>query len=210
MLQKKTILLISIAVIFALAGGWFVYSKYFTSDENTNEPQIIGGDKDEGGCLIGAGYSWCESKQKCLRVWEETCPHSFIKKGNITSATADETKNEWLFVYEEPGKPALNNPIVFKESSVCYLTDGTQSQCSQIKFKSGDNVEISGDLKDGKLIVSELVMIKVTEQGEEYNKEKMCIQVITRAKNLSTGETKDFPTPCDVPSGWEVVNESSF
>jgi len=33
----------------------------------------VGGDRDEGGCLIGAGYSWCEPKQKCLRVWEEPC-----------------------------------------------------------------------------------------------------------------------------------------
>ncbi len=37
-----------------------------------DEP-LIGGDKDEGGCLVGAGYSWCEIKQKCLRVWEEPC-----------------------------------------------------------------------------------------------------------------------------------------
>lgn len=34
---------------------------------------IIGGDRDEQGCLIGGGYSWCESKQKCLRTWEESC-----------------------------------------------------------------------------------------------------------------------------------------
>jgi hypothetical protein len=33
----------------------------------------IGGDKDEHGCLIAAGYSWCEAKQKCLRTWEEPC-----------------------------------------------------------------------------------------------------------------------------------------
>lgn len=38
-----------------------------------NETKIIGGDKDEGGCLVGAGYSWCEAKNKCLRVWEEKC-----------------------------------------------------------------------------------------------------------------------------------------
>ena len=24
-------------------------------------------------CLASAGYTWCESKQKCLRVWEEPC-----------------------------------------------------------------------------------------------------------------------------------------
>ena len=38
-----------------------------------DQNKIIGGDKDEHGCLIAAGYSWCEIKQKCLRVWEESC-----------------------------------------------------------------------------------------------------------------------------------------
>ena len=34
---------------------------------------IVGGDKDEHGCIGSAGYSWCEVKQKCLRSWEEKC-----------------------------------------------------------------------------------------------------------------------------------------
>lgn len=208
-MQKKTIILIAAAVVLAIAGGWYLYSKYF-SGNSADQPQIIGGDKDKGGCLIGAGYSWCESKQKCLRVWEEKCDPGFIKKGNITSATTDESKNEWLLVYEEPGKPALSNKLIFNDRSVCYLTDGTQSICSEIKFKSGDSVEISGDIKDGKVTILELVMITVTERGEEYNKEKICIQVVTSAKNTSTGETKDFTTPCDVPVGWEIVSEASY
>jgi hypothetical protein len=33
-----------------------------------------------------------------------------------------------------------------------------------------------------------------------------CIQVITSARNPQTGETRDFPTPCDVPEGWQIVN----
>lgn len=32
-----------------------------------------------------------------------------------------------------------------------------------------------------------------------------CIQVITPARNPQTGEVKDFPTPCDVPEGWEKI-----
>ena len=36
-------------------------------------PALIGGDKDSHGCIPSAGYSWCEEKQKCLRVWEEDC-----------------------------------------------------------------------------------------------------------------------------------------
>ena len=31
---------------------------------------------------------------------------------------------------------------------------------------------------------------------------KICAQVITPATNLETKECKEFPTPCDVPSGW--------
>ncbi|MDD5433413.1 MAG: DUF5667 domain-containing protein [Candidatus Pacebacteria bacterium] len=43
------------------------------SASSTNGQQIVGGDKDEHGCIGSAGYSWCEAKQKCLRVWEEPC-----------------------------------------------------------------------------------------------------------------------------------------
>lgn len=33
----------------------------------------IGGETDAHGCLVAAGYTWCEEKQKCLRTWEESC-----------------------------------------------------------------------------------------------------------------------------------------
>ncbi|MCR4368522.1 MAG: hypothetical protein NUV67_01300 [archaeon] len=46
---------------------------YTLVDSCESDGQIIGGDKDENGCLIAAGYSWCEIKQKCLREWEEPC-----------------------------------------------------------------------------------------------------------------------------------------
>ncbi len=35
--------------------------------------QMVGGDRDVHGCIGSAGYSWCEAKQKCLRIWEEKC-----------------------------------------------------------------------------------------------------------------------------------------
>jgi len=42
-------------------------------------------DLDIYGCKASAGYSWCEEKDKCLRVWEESCQDSiddFIKELN--------------------------------------------------------------------------------------------------------------------------------
>lgn len=35
--------------------------------------------------------------------------------------------------------------------------------------------------------------------------DEVCIQVVTPARNPETGEVVDYPTPCDVPEGWEVV-----
>eukprot|EP00929_Paragymnodinium_shiwhaense_P117207 TRINITY_DN87515_c0_g1_i1.p1 TRINITY_DN87515_c0_g1~~TRINITY_DN87515_c0_g1_i1.p1 ORF type:complete len:115 (-),score=46.03 TRINITY_DN87515_c0_g1_i1:101-445(-) len=33
-----------------------------------------GGLRDEHGCMGSAGYTYCETKSKCLRTWEEDCP----------------------------------------------------------------------------------------------------------------------------------------
>ena len=33
----------------------------------------------------------------------------------------------------------------------------------------------------------------------------VCIQVITPSRNTLTGEIKEFPTPRDVPQGWEII-----
>ena len=35
--------------------------------------QLVGGARDTNNCLIGAGYSWCESSQSCIRSWETPC-----------------------------------------------------------------------------------------------------------------------------------------
>ena len=34
---------------------------------------------------------------------------------------------------------------------------------------------------------------------------KVCIQVIQPARNPETGQIREFPTPCDVPAGWENI-----
>lgn len=39
----------------------------------------------------------------------------------------------------------------------------------------------------------------------KFIESEICIQVITQARNPETGEVRDFPTPCDVPEGWEKI-----
>jgi hypothetical protein len=31
---------------------------------------VVGGDRDEHGCIGSAGYQWCEKLGKCVRPWE--------------------------------------------------------------------------------------------------------------------------------------------
>lgn len=41
-------------------------------------PAIVGNDLDSHGCKSSAGYSWCEAKQACLRIWGEKCDNSTL------------------------------------------------------------------------------------------------------------------------------------
>lgn len=41
-------------------------------DTLINHP-LLGGDRDEHGCIPSAGYVWCEKLGKCIRPWEEKC-----------------------------------------------------------------------------------------------------------------------------------------
>jgi hypothetical protein len=70
--MKKIIIWLVIILIIA-AGLWWLLAR------NQGEEPLIGGETDEHGCLIAAGYSWCEPKQKCLRIWEEPCVEEEIQ-----------------------------------------------------------------------------------------------------------------------------------
>ncbi|MCX6731105.1 MAG: hypothetical protein NTZ55_04605 [Candidatus Roizmanbacteria bacterium] len=72
--------------------------------------QLIGGDKDVHGCLGPAGYSWCEVKQKCLRVWEEKCEASKISDADLIKQALF-TKNNWASTLEVDLSVAQNDGV---------------------------------------------------------------------------------------------------
>jgi hypothetical protein len=74
----KKINIFIVIVCLILVGGaiYFSATKESNPEANNNDNQIVGGDRDEHGCIGSAGYSWCEAKEKCLRIWEEVCYES--------------------------------------------------------------------------------------------------------------------------------------
>lgn len=110
--QKGNIALIiaGIVAVAILVGGvgYFVAKKPAQKEELAQEErksvEILGGDKDEHGCIGSAGYFWCDIKQKCLRSWEEEC------KSEIKDETADWKiyRNEkYGFEMKYPNTPEL-------------------------------------------------------------------------------------------------------
>jgi len=51
----------------------FSPGKFSAKECRVMRENLVGGDRDEHGCIGSAGYSWCERKEKCLRIWEESC-----------------------------------------------------------------------------------------------------------------------------------------
>ena len=72
--MKKLILL----MVMLVASGLFI--------AGCQSQQLVGNDRDIHGCIGSAGYSWCEAKQKCLRIWEEPC----VQNASVQNATPAE------------------------------------------------------------------------------------------------------------------------
>lgn len=152
-------------IIILIALGVVVYMFAGRSSDN---PRLIGGDKDEYGCLIPGGYTWCEAKQKCLRTWEEECAGAseapsqavsgdFNKSGNIVPRDSEGSVPQWKLIYEEPGAPALAADLVFTKDSECEDAGGTIS-CASSSFESGMRVHITGKNVSGTVTVSRAII----------------------------------------------------
>lgn len=76
--KNKTVIILIFSALLLVGILWVLKSipeenQDIQEAETKVEEIIVGGDKDEHGCIGSAGYTWCQIKQKCLREWEEPC-----------------------------------------------------------------------------------------------------------------------------------------
>ena len=74
-MDKKNIIIFLVFILIIVLAGAYSFVKIYLAEqeEEDQQQQIIGGDQDEHGCMLMAGYSWCDAEQKCIRPWEEGC-----------------------------------------------------------------------------------------------------------------------------------------
>ncbi len=72
--MKQKIKFLAIGVILGLFVGFFIAYFLVVSNaiapENNLQNELIGGQRDNHGCLGPAGYSWDEELGVCARAWE--------------------------------------------------------------------------------------------------------------------------------------------
>jgi hypothetical protein len=72
-MKKINIVILIVCLILVAGVVYFSLTKKDNPEANNGNDQIVGGDKDEHGCIGSAGYDWCEATQKCFRAFEEFC-----------------------------------------------------------------------------------------------------------------------------------------
>ena len=94
-------------------------------------PQLVGNDSDAHGCKASAGYTWCESSQKCVRAWETPCQltasealgvaraSACTEAGNISDANPMYNNNSRTWWFDILIKPTGCSPacVVFENRS---------------------------------------------------------------------------------------------
>ncbi len=156
---------------------------------STPEAPLVGGDKDEHGCIGSAGYTWCEPKQKCLRTWEEPCEEMMVgndtdEHGCIGSAgyTWCASANKCLRPWEEACNDTMM-PGSDKDEHGCIGSAGYQwceSKQKCLRIWEEDCADISGgDVTD----------VNATAE--------MCIAAGgTVSTSMCCGAVSDFPNTC--------------
>jgi hypothetical protein len=130
------------------------------SSTNTNQ-ELIGGQQDDHGCLIAAGYRWCQEKEKCLRIWEETCYEAdqLVLEKLIAQKVNKSTDSIRVIINEDNGTHAVGSIRLFEETEsaggsfmavkiadqwqIVYSGNGS-IDCSQIKQYNFPQSMLSG------------------------------------------------------------------
>lgn len=70
--MKQILFAFGLAALLLLAGCAQQEQPPAAAPEEPQQPP--GSDGDAHGCIPSAGYTWCESRQACVRLWETPCP----------------------------------------------------------------------------------------------------------------------------------------
>ncbi len=155
----------------------------------SSEVGLIGGDRDSHGCLIGAGYQYCPTKEQCVRSWEVDCPE--ISAEGITQVFATDDEN--LAAKGSVDYIKASDHYKQNDGSQIYIAKMTALDCSGcydvgVNYKANvDNkvLRMTADLTMKDWNIENISLIETSIQDRTANE---CVSVDGRV--VENGECK--------------------
>ena len=83
------------------------YTGNYTPGVQYPQSPLMGGDRDEHGCIGSAGYVWCEVQKDCIRLFEKGIRTEAVDGSNASAFivfSPDSTKLELFFSNNQPNE----------------------------------------------------------------------------------------------------------
>jgi len=174
-MKKLLVLSLLFLVLFLSACSLNSLNKDNKDEEKldpTKQSNLVGGDHDEHGCIGSAGYSWCEIKQKCLRVWEEECEGTGTK---VNESISSEELGIKVSYYSNPenktGSQVEGNRIYFYVNGPVNISDYKSGQYLEEFSKDADlSLEDAIEKRFLQNIEKDKCFVEIIENNPEYQK----------------------------------------
>ena len=106
----------------------------------------IGGQTDEHGCLIAAGYQWCETTQKCQRFWEEPCPSEIQEE--LSGLTPEDCEIKGGKTAKECNQDETSIGEIRDSNNLCCAQKGAITQEQAVMIAQNSDCVKEGNLTD--------------------------------------------------------------
>ena len=112
-----------------------------SSSNSNSSKRKVGGNRDRHGCLTGAGYSWCELGQSCVRPWElATCFKAklgpdftdFANNYALDSSTGNPNNSKATLMLCDPKNNFCNNTSQDRKHAVIQACLSYNSKNAQV------------------------------------------------------------------------------
>lgn len=141
-----------------------------TEPEADSRVEIVGGDTDTHGCLVGAGYQFDEEVNACVRSWE-------IKDPALKQVAIVARRN-----------------IDEKQLTLTQITSGLCDDCYTVEFTNENHDTFSVPVKNGKVVEATTdnadlaaIILSLLENKNSWKKGEMKVTVAEVAGNYARG-----------------------
>jgi hypothetical protein len=171
--MKRLLVLTLILLVFSLSACSLGKDKRGEEkSDQTSQVNTVGSDRDDHNCISSAGYSWCEIKQKCLRVWEEECAAVVLK---VNEDISSEKLGIKVSYYSNPenktGSKIEGNRIYFYMNGPANVSDYKSGQyLEEFTKEAGSSLQAAIETGFLKNIAKDKCFVKVIEDTTEYQK----------------------------------------